>query len=311
MKKIAVSIGDVNGIGLEIMLRSHEFISSICKPIYCIDEEVLKDSYKKIHIKYNINTNNIHGIKHKCKSIKLSTLITPGQITKESGLYSFESFKEAINLALDKKVDGIVTLPIHKKAWLQAGINFVGHTDYLSNIFNKKGIMMLGCRNMFVALFSDHIPLKDVPSVIKKDSLVEFLLELNKSINLKKVAVLGLNPHAGDGGVFGDEDIIIKDAIIHANEIINNEVFVGPISGDSAFNKDMRKQFSIFVAMYHDQGLGPLKTIYFNQSINITLGLPILRASVDHGVAFDIAYKNKNPKNTSYINAIKYIVNKK
>lgn len=306
MKKVAISIGDINGIGIEIMLKAHKIVESICEPIYCIDEELLNDAYSLLNSNIKIDKKNIYSLKDKyyCNN---KPIINPGKITKESGQYSFDSFNTAINLALGKKVIGIVTLPINKASWAKAGINFVGHTDYLSHIFSKKGIMILGIEKMYVALFSDHIPLKDVPSLITKDNLNKFLLSLYESSKCTNALVLGLNPHAGDNGVLGKEDLIIKQAIINVNKIIGKDVFKGPISADSAFNKQNREKYNLFIAMYHDQGLAPLKALYFDESINVTLGLPILRTSVDHGVAFDIAYKNQEPNILSYINAVKYI----
>jgi 4-hydroxythreonine-4-phosphate dehydrogenase len=157
---------------------------------------------------------------------------------------------------------------------------------------------------MFVALFSEHVPLKDVAKSIKYKKLKQFFLNLNKSIPNEKIAVLGLNPHAGDNGVLGNEETIIKKAIKSANKKIGFEQFVGILVPDIAFTPHIRKKYKYFVAMYHDQGLAPLKALYFDESINISLNLPIIRTSVDHGTAFDIAYKGE-AKTLSYINAIK------
>lgn len=162
-------------------------------------------------------------------------------------------------------------------------------------------IMMLGCKKLFVALFSDHIPLKDVASKIKVESLAKFLLDFAPHISKKPCGVLGLNPHAGDFGVLGEEDFLIKEAIGKANKALGEEVFIGPLVPDVAF---IGRKYRYYVAMYHDQGLIPLKTLYFKESINVTLNLPFIRTSVDHGSAFDIAYKNK-ADSTSYLNAIK------
>jgi 4-hydroxythreonine-4-phosphate dehydrogenase len=234
--------------------------------------------------------------------------ITPGKVSKRSGRYSYDSFMSGIKLCEDKKADAIVTMPIHKEAWMMAGLEYKGHTDLLRHHFKKDAIMMLGCQKMFVALFSEHIPLKDVASHIKKDKLITFLRDLHKSIGDKKVAVLGLNPHAGDNGVLGDEEQEIQSAIKHVNSQIGKEIFIGTVVPDIAFTPDFRKNFNYFVAMYHDQGLAPLKALYFDESINVSLNLPIVRTSVDHGTAFDIAYKNQ-AKTLSYINAVKSAIN--
>jgi len=231
--------------------------------------------------------------------------ITPSLISSQSGKYSYDSFVSAIELAEQKKVTGIVTLPINKKAWESAGIEYVGHTDMLRDYFNKDAIMMLGSSEMYVALFTEHIPLKEVSSKIELKKLSNFLIDLYHSIKSNNIAVLGLNPHAGDGGVLGDEDIIIQEAIDSVNATIGKEVFKGVFVPDTIFTPHQRKRFKYFVAMYHDQGLAPLKALYFEQSINVSLNLPIIRTSVDHGTAYDIAYKNQNPSIISYVNALK------
>ena len=229
--------------------------------------------------------------------------ITPGKVTAQSGEYSYRSFLRAIELAKSGRCDAITTLPIHKEAWEKAGISYKGHTDMLRDIFKKEAIMMLGCEAMYVALYSEHIPLREVADKIKKEPLARFLLDFYKSTKAAKVAVLGLNPHAGDNGVLGDEEREIEAAIEAANEAIGKSIYDGPLVPDIAFTPASRAHYSHYVAMYHDQGLIPLKALYFDESVNISLNLPIIRTSVDHGTAFDIAYKNK-AKTTSYINAI-------
>ncbi len=297
MKKVAVSIGDLNGIGIEIALKAHDKIKKWVNPIYCINEKMLKKAAKLLNIKIPED--------FKIYEVPGDFEITPGKIDKKSGKYSFDSFISAINLAKEKKADAITTLPIHKESWAKAGINYKGHTEVLRDIFKKNAIMMLGCPKMYVALFTEHIPLKKVAENIKKEKLFEFLIDFYKSTGFENIGVLGLNPHAGDGGVLGDEEIKeILPAILEANETLQKNVFYGPLVPDIAFVK--RK--GIYIAMYHDQGLAPLKALYFDESINVSLNLPILRTSVDHGTAFDIAYKGiANTK--SYENAIKFIKN--
>ena len=298
LKKIAISIGDINGVGIQLALQTHKEISKICKPIYCIDKKTLSKAAKKLNISIPSNF-KISGKYNK-------TDINQGSVQKDSGLFSYESFLTAINLAKDKKVDAICTLPINKESWEKAGIHYVGHTDMLRDIFKKDAIMMLGCNEMFVALYTEHIPLKKVSSKIKTKKLLNFFIDFNNCIdsNNKPIGVLGLNPHAGDNGVLGDEEIKIKKAIKKANNILNSKFEL--LVPDIAFTPNCRKNYKYFIAMYHDQGLAPLKALYFDQSINISLNLPIKRTSVDHGTAFDIAYKkDNNISNISYINAIK------
>ncbi len=298
--KIAISIGDLNGIGIEIALKSHKIVSDFCNPIYIVSKSMLEQACKLLKIKTPPN--------FKTLDIGTDFKITPSHICGKSGKYSFDSFKKAVELAKEKKVDAICTLPIHKKAWQSAGIKYKGHTDALKDIFEKETIMMIGCDKLFVALFTHHIALKDVPSKIDKKSLSDFMLNLYSEIKEEKIGVLGLNPHAGDEGVIGDEEIIIKEAINLANKKLLEEIFIGPLVPDTAFTAQMIKNIKYFVCMYHDQGLIAVKSLFFDESINVTLNLPIIRTSVDHGTAFDKSYKNQSISNLSYLNAVKEAV---
>ncbi|MGM0622996.1 MAG: 4-hydroxythreonine-4-phosphate dehydrogenase [Campylobacterota bacterium] len=299
MKKIAISIGDLNGIGLEIALKAHQEIKAICDPLYMVDEKIVHEAAALLQLEVPQD--------FVCQKIGGSVKIKPSKITEKSGKYSFKSFQKAIKLAHEKKVDAITTLPIHKQAWAKAGVEFKGHTDVLRYYFKEEAIMMLGCQKMFVALFTEHIPLKGVAKKIKVGTLSNFLQNFHASTGAHKVAVLGLNPHAGDGGVLGDEEKKISSAIKKTNKKIGSDIYDGPFIPDVAFTQRMREKYTYFVAMYHDQGLAPLKALYFDESINVSLNLPIIRTSVDHGTAFDIAYKNK-ANTMSYINAIKEAV---
>ncbi|NKQ41026.1 MAG: 4-hydroxythreonine-4-phosphate dehydrogenase [Sulfurovum sp.] len=311
-KKVAVSIGDLNGIGIQLAIENHYELSKIVEPTYCIDSEMLKKASQKLCLAIPDNFKTLNKI-----SLKFD--IRPSSISKESGRYSYESFVKAVALAKEKKVDAVCTLPIHKKAWELAGIKYKGHTDALRDIFATNAIMMLGCEQMFVALFTEHVPLKDVANKIQEDDLTCFLIDFYKTAKPQStVAVLGLNPHAGDDGVLGNEEKTIQKAINNATEAIKREnptlfaihssLFASPLVPDIAFTPNIRKNYKYFIAMYHDQGLAPLKALYFDEGINVSLNLPILRTSVDHGTAFDIAYKRVELNRLSYINAIKYIV---
>ena len=293
MKKIAISIGDLNGIGIEIALKSHNKIKKLVNPIYCINEYMLNQASKLLNISIPDDF-EIHPTPGKFE-------INIGKIDSKAGLYSFNSFIDAINLAKNKKVDGIVTLPINKESWDKAKIKYHGHTEVLRDVFKKDAIMMLGCEEMYVALFTEHIPLKAVSKKVTKENLVRFFNDFYNSTKFDKINVLALNPHAGDGGILGNEEQTqIIPAIKEINKILKKDIFVGPLVPDTAF---LSKKGN-YIAMYHDQGLIPLKLLYFDKSINVSLNLPILRTSVDHGTAFDIAYKNKANTN-SYIEAIK------
>ncbi|MDD5203085.1 MAG: 4-hydroxythreonine-4-phosphate dehydrogenase [Sulfurimonas sp.] len=296
MKTIAISIGDLSGVGLEIALSAHAEVSKLCKPIYCINAALLSQGAKLLNVTVpkDFTLSEVSGVFD----------IKPAEVNAASGKYAYDSFMRAIELCEKKQADALVTMPIHKEAWMLAGLSYKGHTDLLRKHFDKEAIMMLGCPQMFVALFSEHIPLKDVAASIKYKKLKEFFLDLHNSIKEEKIAVLGLNPHAGDNGVLGHEELIITKAIKSANKKVGFEQFIGPVVPDIAFTPHFRQNYHYFVAMYHDQGLAPLKALYFDESVNISLNLPIIRTSVDHGTAFDIAYQGK-AKTLSYLNAIK------
>jgi 4-hydroxythreonine-4-phosphate dehydrogenase len=297
---IAISVGDLNGVGIEIALRSHKKIKELCHPIYMINHNLLKEASKLLSIDIPEDLDIIN--------VGETFDILPSCATKESGRYSYDSFLKAIRLAKAKEVDAIVTLPINKEAWSKAGISFKGHTDLLADYFKKEAIMMIGCQKLFTSFFTHHIPLKDVPKKIKKEPLKKFLIDFYHEVKEEKIGVLALNPHAGDGGVIGDEESIIKEAIKEANGDLMQNIFVGPLVPDTAFTPHLREHIHYFVCMYHDQGLIAVKSLYFDESINVSLNLPIIRTSVDHGTAYDIAYKGKNPSNISYINAVKEAV---
>ena len=297
--KIAISVGDLNGVGIEICIKAHEKVSKLCKPIYCINDNMLSQAEKMLHLKAK---------KMKLHQVDGAFKIKPSKITKKSGLYSFNSFISAISLCEQKKSDALLTMPINKQSWEKAKVFHKGHTEYLRKHFEQDVIMMLGNKHFFVSLFTDHIPLNEVCSKINSADIKKFLLNFYKD-EMKQVGVLGVNPHAGDGGVLGNEDRHILKAINQANKALNKKAFSLPLVPDVAFTEKMRKKYKYFIAMYHDQGLAPLKALGFEQTINVSLGLPIIRASVGHGSAFDIAYKKTSKVSTkSYINAIKYLI---
>ncbi|MCH9740970.1 MAG: 4-hydroxythreonine-4-phosphate dehydrogenase [Epsilonproteobacteria bacterium] len=307
MKKIAISVGDLNGIGIQLILENHTKIKRVVEPIYCIDNTMLKQASELLNIPIPDDFKIVN-------KISKPFTIEAGEVTKPSGVYSFASFLKAVEMAKMQEVDGVMTLPINKKAWELAGVKYKGHTDALRDFFFADAIMMLGVPEMFVALYTEHIPLKEVASKINEEDLTRFLIDFYNSVKPDStVAVLGLNPHAGDDGVLGDEEKIITKAINRATEIIKEEafdihhpLFTPPLVPDVAFTPNVRKNYQYFIAMYHDQGLAPLKALYFDEGINISLNLPMVRTSVDHGTAFDIAYKGIELNNLSYLNAINY-----
>ncbi|WP_104761061.1 4-hydroxythreonine-4-phosphate dehydrogenase [Helicobacter cetorum] len=303
-KKIAISCGDIQGIGLELILKSHKEVSAICEPLYIIHSELLEQANQLLNNAYEFKSLKTLSLDIQMPPLNSSTI---GKVSAKSGAYSFESFKKACELADNKEVDSICTMPINKLAWQQAQIPFVGHTDFLKQRYQRHEIiMMLGCSKLFVGLFTDHVPLGKVSKLIQTKSLIKFLLAFQKSTQAKLIQVCGFNPHAGEDGLFGKEDKKILKAIQQCNEMLGFECFLGPLSADSAFSYRRRTITPFYVSMYHDAGLAPLKALYFDESINVSLNAPILRTSTDHGTAFDIAYQNK-ASNRSYLNAISYL----
>lgn len=299
LKTLAISVGDLNGVGFEILLKSHEEIKKFARPLYCIGRSMAQQAAELLNASLPDD--------FACHEIEGSFAICPGVVDAQSGLYSYESFVAGVELVKSGGADALVTLPIHKEAWMLAGVDYKGHTDALRDFFQQDAIMMLGCEQLYVALFTEHIPLRDVAAQIRTEKLVSFLMQFYESTGTGLAAVLGVNPHAGDHGVLGDEEDEIEVAIGIANAHIGRNVYYGPIVPDVAFTPRFRSQCSTIIAMYHDQGLAPLKALYFDESINVSLGLPIIRTSVDHGTAFDIAYRNKASV-TSYLNAIQAAV---
>ncbi|MRJ02428.1 MAG: 4-hydroxythreonine-4-phosphate dehydrogenase [Epsilonproteobacteria bacterium] len=298
---IAISIGDLNGVAPEIALRAHSQIREFCTPLYFTNYEMIEQAAQLLNIPIpsDFDIEYIGG----------SFTIRPGKVSRESGEYSFRSFQKGVEFTSAGITHALVTLPISKEAWQRAGIPYRGHTDYLRHRFGREIIMVLGVPQLWIALYTDHIPLRKVPKKIRTGRLTEFLTRLYPLFGSERISVLGLNPHAGDGGVLGDEEKKISKAIKRANKGIGKKVFRGPLVPDSAFAPHIREREHHYVALYHDQGLIPLKTLYFHEAINVSLGLPIIRSSPDHGTAFDIAYKKGFSINTtSYINAVNYAV---
>jgi len=303
-KKVAISVGDLNGIGIQLILENHDIISKEVEAVYCIDRSMLEQAAQKLELEIPADLLTI-------ENIAADFEINAGVVSKESGDYAYASFVKAVELARNKEVDAITTLPIHKKAWELAGVAYKGHTDALRDLFDAQAIMMLGSPKMYVALFTEHIPLKEVAGSINEKDLTRFLIDFYQTAKPDtQVGVLGLNPHAGDDGVLGDEERIIEKAIENAHRETGTKIFSSPLVPDVAFTPKVRANYTHYIAMYHDQGLAPLKALYFDEGINVSLNLPILRTSVDHGTAFDIAYKGVRLNALSYVNAIKYIKEK-
>lgn len=224
--------------------------------------------------------------------------IVPGQLTDIGGSYAVKSLTTAVEALRDKKIQGLVTAPIHKKNTQSPSFDFTGHTPYLKHAFGVNDVLMLMVSEGFrVGLVTEHVPVKDIARYITREAIQSKLNILRDSlirdfgIDKPKIAVLGLNPHAGDEGLIGkEEEEIIKPVIKSAK---HNMLVFGPYSADAFFARNQHTKFDAVLAMYHDQGLIPFKSLAIGEGVNYTAGLPMVRTSPDHGTAFDIAGKNK------------------
>jgi 4-hydroxythreonine-4-phosphate dehydrogenase len=314
---IGVSCGDLNGIGIELIIKtfSDNRLLELCTPVIFASNKVI-NFYKKAAPEINFSYQNTKDFTRlNLKQVNLfncweeETAINPGQLTEASGKYAVLSLQTAAAALKQKQIDGLVTAPVHKKNIQSAEFNFSGHTPYLKSIFEVNDVvMMLYAGNFRVALVTEHVPVSDITKYITKEAIVSKLSIINKSlqkdfgIDKPRIAVLGLNPHAGDEGLVGtEEETIIKPAIKEAKN--NNILAVGPYSADAFFARRHHDKFDAVLAMYHDQGLIPFKTLALGEGVNYTAGLPGVRTSPDHGVAFDIAGKNK-ADTSSFITAV-------
>jgi len=276
-----------------------------CTPVIFASNKVI-NFYRKSVPEINFNYQIIKDFTRlNTKQVNLfncweeETAINPGQLTDSGGKYAVLSLQTAVAALKQKQIDGLVTAPFHKKNIQSAEFSFSGHTPYLKNVFGMNDVVMMLCAGNFrVALVTEHIPVSDITKYITKEAIVSKLTIINSSlqkdfgIDKPRIAVLGLNPHAGDEGLVGsEEETIIKPAIREAKN--NNILAVGPYSADAFFARRHHEKFDAVLAMYHDQGLIPFKALATGEGINYTAGLPVVRTSPDHGVAFDIAGKDK------------------
>lgn len=314
---IGISCGDLNGIGIELIIKtfSDSRIMEFCTPVIFASNKVI-NFYRKSVPEHALNYQNVKEFNRlNPKQVNLyncweeEIVIAPGQLTDIGGKYAVLSLQAAVAALKQKQIDGLVTAPIHKKNIQSADFNFSGHTPFLKNFFGVNDVVMMLCAaNFRVALVTEHIPVSDIAKNITKEAIVSKLSIINSSlqkdfgIDKPRIAVLGLNPHAGDEGLVGnEEETIIKPAIREAKN--NNILAVGPYSADAFFARRHHDKFDAVLAMYHDQGLIPFKALAIGEGVNYTAGLPAIRTSPDHGVAFDIAGKNK-ADTSSFIAAI-------
>jgi len=313
---IGISCGDINGIGPEIIIKtfSDHRILEYCTPVIFASNKLL-NFYRKAVPDAHLNYQNIRDFsKLSPKQVNIlncweeEVAITPGQLTETGVKYAVKSLLAAADALKAGHIQGIVTAPIHKKNVQSEEFAFTGHTPFLKAVGNARDVLMLlYADNLRVALVTEHLPLKDVGMQITREAILSKLQLLHNSlrkdfgIDKPKIAVLGLNPHAGDEGLVGDEEQkIILPAIKDAKSRI---LAFGPYSADAFFARHSYQQFDAVLAMYHDQGLIPFKTIAGGGGVNFTAGLQFVRTSPDHGTAYDIAGKNI-ADHTSFMTAV-------
>jgi 4-hydroxythreonine-4-phosphate dehydrogenase len=313
---IGISIGDINGIGAELVIKtfSDNRLLELCTPVLFASNKLI-NFYRKSIPESSFNYQNVKDLSrvyHKQVNIfncwEEEVSITPGQLNETGGKYAVISLTSAVDALKDKKIQGLVTAPIHKKNIQSSEFSFTGHTPYLMQAFGMKDVLMLmSSENFKVGLVTEHVPVSAIAKHITREAILSKLNIMKDSlikdfgIDKPQIAVLGLNPHAGDEGLIGrEEEDIIKPAIKDAK---HNMLVFGPYSADAFFAHNQQQKFDAVLAMYHDQGLIPFKSLSFGEGLNYTAGLPAVRTSPDHGTAFDIAGKNKADP-TSFMTAV-------
>lgn len=303
--KVGISIGDLNGIGSEIVLKTFEDarMLELCTPVIFASAKLITFVKKRFNSDINFQgiddaSQAIDGKVNVVNVWKENSIVNFGVEDKEAGAYAFKSL-EAATAALKKgDIDVLVTAPINKHTIQSENFKFPGHTDYLAKELEGESLMFMITDTLRVGLLTDHVAVKDVAATItpqlieKKINIIYKTLQQDFRIPQPKIAVLGINPHSGDSGVIGKEDEeILKPTL----EKIRNsgKVIFGPYSADSFFGSGNYKNFDAVVAAYHDQGLIPFKTLSFGSGVNFTAGLKKVRTSPDHGTAYEIAGKNE------------------
>jgi 4-hydroxythreonine-4-phosphate dehydrogenase len=303
---IGITTGDLNGIGTELMIKTfadHRLLE-LCTPLL-FGSNKLVNFYRKSIPESTLNYQNTKDFSRIApKQVNIYNVweedlaVQPGQLTDMGGQYAIKSLVAATDALKSKKIQGMVTAPIHKKNIQSPSFNFPGHTPYLKQAFGVNDVLMLMASDNFrVGVVTEHIPLREVAQYITREAILSKLNILRDSlikdfgIDKPKIAVLGLNPHAGDEGLIGkEEEDIIKPAIKDAK---HSMLVFGPFSADAFFARNQQTKFDAVLAMYHDQGLIPFKSLSSGEGVNFTAGLPAVRTSPDHGTAFDIAGKNR------------------
>ncbi|MBI1837578.1 MAG: 4-hydroxythreonine-4-phosphate dehydrogenase PdxA [Flavobacteriia bacterium] len=305
--RVGISIGDINGIGPEVVIKALNDSQLLidCTPIIYASTKTI--SYHKKAIKQHDfmyqscrTADEAHHKKVNVVNVWNEEIqFELGKATEIGGKFAFLSLERATKDLAEGKIDVLVTAPISKEAMKKSGFQFPGHTEFLADMAGiDEALMMMVSETLRVALVTTHIPINEVSTALTIDKIYRKILEVEKSlkndfgIQRPKIAVLGLNPHAGENGKMGTEDLeIIVPAITKAKEE-NKVIAVGPFPADGFFGSAAMGQYDAVLAMYHDQGLIPFKTIAFENGVNFTAGLPVVRTSPDHGTAFDIVGQN-------------------
>ena len=297
---VGISQGDLNSISLEIILKTlHDpALSEVCVPVLFSSQKTVSYYRKALGLEeFNFNPmRDFSQISTKKSNVFIcyeeEVNIEIGKPSVVSGKYSKLSLEVATQALIDKKIDVLVTGPFNKHTMIEAGFNYPGHTEYLGDKLGGTPLMLLCDDNLRVAVATGHKPLKDVAQSITTEGLIKKITQLHNTlksdfgITKPKIAVLGLNPHAGENGSIGDDEI--KTIIPAIKKTAESMLVYGPYSADGFFGNATYKQFDAVLAMYHDQGLVPFKTLAFNSGVNFTAGLEFIRTSPDHGTAYEM-----------------------
>lgn len=303
--KLGISIGDLNGIGCEVALRSFEDsrMLDFCTPIFFASNKTI--SLQKSQLGLNLNFHGVHDTKKVLEGKinvvnvwKESPKVEFGKATPEAGTYAIKSLRAAVEALKKNDIDVLVTAPINKNNIQAEDFKFPGHTDFLAQELEGESLMFMVTDILRVGLLTDHIAVKDVAQAITTKLVKDKVRTMSKSLQMDfgirrpKIALLGINPHSGDNGTIGQEDDkVLKPAI---QELFDKgELVYGPYSADSFFGSNAHQNFDAILASYHDQGLIPFKTLSFGKGVNYTAGLSKVRTSPDHGTAYEIAGQGK------------------
>jgi 4-hydroxythreonine-4-phosphate dehydrogenase len=302
---VGISVGDVNGIGGEIILKTFEDarMMDFCTPVIFASVKLMSFYKKEFGLDVNLHgIDSIDAIVPKKINVlnvwKENFEVSFGREDKKSGNYAVKSLQAAVAALKEETIDVLVTAPINKSSIQSETFNFPGHTDYLAKELEGDSLMLMVSDSLRVGLLTDHVAVKDVsktitrPLIEKKINTIHRSLVQDFGIRKPKIAVLGINPHTGDNGVIGTEDDSVMRPTLD-NLRKNGKLVYGPYAADSLFGSGNYKNFDAIVASYHDQGLVPFKTLAFGTGVNYTAGLNRVRTSPDHGTAFDVAGKNQ------------------